>query len=406
MKINLYIIIFIFLYSCSFGQERRIPITYQSLVNQDSTNLYIYTSFSIPFNSLVFVKDGNIYKSNFTWTTELKSDKSEIIRDVKRFELSTDDYAVTVSADSFYKGFLSILCDTLKYNCSNLIEFGNTNFSYSFGETVLDLRTKLDSLLRVPIVTEELNNKHYLSNRGNIIPLSNSNYTIIFPNIDSNQDSLQIDIIQKNKTNKFHALKYEFENFVFATENKDVTVNFLQNTSNKSIYILNNFVESIEEGEFIISYIQNNKTYKNKLSLEWFDKPKSLSSNEIALDVLYSFFSKEKIDKISDLDDNEIYDGIKLFWNSNFPSKGRINGKMNEFFTRVDLAIEKFSISNKQNGYATDRGKIFIKYGEPDSIKREYTERDNIIELWNYKNINKTFIFNDISGIGNFTLVK
>lgn len=406
MKKIFFIIIFLIFYSCSFGQEQRIPILYQSFVNQDSTNLYIYTSFSIPYNTLVFVKDGNTYKSSFTWTTELKNDKSKIIREVEKYELSTDNYALTVSADSFYKGFLRINCDSSNYKISNLIEFGNTNFSYLFGETNLNMKDKLDSLLRVPIVTEFINNNYYLAERGNMLPLSKSNFAILLPNNDLSTDSLKLEIIQNNKVKQLSAKKFGYNNFVYSTKNSKVGLNFFKDSSLKSIYIIDVLEESIDEGELVISYTHNNNNYKNKLSVVWFNKPKSLSSNEIALAVMYTFFDKEIVDKISDLDDKDIYEGIKSFWNKNFPSKEQINGKMNEFFLRVDYTIDKFTVSNKLNGYKTDRGKVFIKYGEPDSINREYAERDNIIEIWYYKNINKTFIFKDISGIGNFTIVN
>jgi len=355
---------------------------------------------------LVFIKDGNAYKSSFTWTTELKNDKSKIIREVEKYELSTDNYALTVSADSFYKGFLRINCDSSNYKISNLIEFGNTNFSYLFGETNLNMKDKLDSLLRVPIVSELINNNYYLAERGNMLPLSKSNFAIVLPNIDLSSDSLNLEIIQNNKVKQLSAKKFGYNNFVYSTKNSKVGLNFYKDSSLKNIYIIDVLEESIDEGELVISYTHNNKNYKNKLSVVWFNKPKSLSSNEIALDVMYTFFDKEIVDKISDLDDKDIYEGIKSFWNKNFPSKEQINGRMNEFFLRVDYTIDKFTVSNKLNGYKTDRGKVFIKYGEPDSINREYAERDNIIEIWYYKNINKTFIFKDISGIGNFTIVN
>lgn len=77
---------------------------------------------------------------------------------------------------------------------------------------------------------------------------------------------------------------------------------------------------------------------------------------------------------------------------------------MNEFYERVDYAEENFSPLSKCNGSATDRGKIYIKFGKPNSISRSFNQFGKSIETWHYRKLSKVFEFVDQQGTGNFIL--
>ena len=76
-----------------------------------------------------------------------------------------------------------------------------------------------------------------------------------------------------------------------------------------------------------------------------------------------------------------------------------------EYFSRVDYCLKNFSIGDK--GLASDRAKIYLKYGQPDTIE-EYpyeTGRKPYI-IWRYYNLGLVFTFVDLKGIGEYVLVK
>lgn len=77
---------------------------------------------------------------------------------------------------------------------------------------------------------------------------------------------------------------------------------------------------------------------------------------------------------------------------------------MAEFYSRADYALENFAGITNQNGAKTDRGKIYIKFGKPDNIKRDYSQDEIVYELWTYTDIKKEFLFKDESGLGNYIL--
>jgi GWxTD domain-containing protein len=64
-----------------------------------------------------------------------------------------------------------------------------------------------------------------------------------------------------------------------------------------------------------------------------------------------------------------------------------------------------YSCAFYQEGWESDRGKIFLTYGKPDNIERHYSELEHRpYEIWTYLNNNWQFIFVDRSQTGTFPL--
>jgi len=82
------------------------------------------------------------------------------------------------------------------------------------------------------------------------------------------------------------------------------------------------------------------------------------------------------------------------------------NEALPQFAEKIRYADENFSTSQIK-GRDSDRGRISIKYGEPNEIKRSGAERlFNVWESWLYYGKGgRQFIFVDIEGAGIFELV-
>jgi len=80
------------------------------------------------------------------------------------------------------------------------------------------------------------------------------------------------------------------------------------------------------------------------------------------------------------------------------------NELMDEYFLRVNYANENFSTLSV-DGWLTDRGRIFIKFGQPDDIERHPFEIDSVpYEVWRYYSVRKIFVFIDRTGFGDYYL--
>ncbi len=75
-----------------------------------------------------------------------------------------------------------------------------------------------------------------------------------------------------------------------------------------------------------------------------------------------------------------------------------------EFARRMDTAARKFRTS-RTSGIDTDRGRIYVKYGEPDEVERRVLEVDRKPrEYWRYYGVGYVFVFIDLTGDDNFRL--
>ena len=79
------------------------------------------------------------------------------------------------------------------------------------------------------------------------------------------------------------------------------------------------------------------------------------------------------------------------------------NELMNEYYYRVHVANQRFS--GHREGWRNDRGMVYIIYGEPDAIEEHHMEMDSKpYMIWYYYSVNRSFIFVDNSGFGDYQL--
>ncbi|MCB5224971.1 MAG: GWxTD domain-containing protein [Candidatus Cloacimonadaceae bacterium] len=104
--------------------------------------------------------------------------------------------------------------------------------------------------------------------------------------------------------------------------------------------------------------------------------------------------------------ESQIPDAIEKFWQVRDPSPGTLRNEAREaFYQRVITADENFTIHKRLKGWKSDRGRIYIKYGEPSEILSESQPlgRDPYI-IWSYYQQNLEFIFTDSGGFGLYQL--
>jgi GWxTD domain-containing protein len=96
------------------------------------------------------------------------------------------------------------------------------------------------------------------------------------------------------------------------------------------------------------------------------------------------------------------------FWKLRDPdSSTPENERKLEYFERVKKADEMFR-GTREKGWRSDRGRVYIVYGEPSEIDRYPNEMDAYpYEIWSYNNIEGgvIFVFGDITGTGQMILI-
>ena len=114
------------------------------------------------------------------------------------------------------------------------------------------------------------------------------------------------------------------------------------------------------------------------------DKFEKINSTEGRREFLYDFW-KDRDNEIS-TSENEFY---------------------KNYFNRVNLSNQRYS-SISRVGWKSDRGRIFILYGDPSEIERYPNQVDSKpYEIWNYNELEGgvIFVFGDLTGFSDYTLL-
>ncbi len=174
-------------------------------------------------------------------------------------------------------------------------------------------------------------------------------------------------------------------------------------------------VDKLRPGEFKLSISLRGKRDKKLdgktkyFDLVWSERSTLLYDYESIINQL-SIISLPS--DLEDLKQQETYEdrlaAFNLFWAKRDPTPGTVeNETKTEFYRRVQVANENFSYLRKA-GWKTDRGRVYIVYGEPDQIE-DYPFMPNAYpyQEWHYYREAKyrKFVFIDETGDGDFRLV-
>ncbi|MFA5805796.1 MAG: GWxTD domain-containing protein [Melioribacteraceae bacterium] len=423
VRTNIHKITFLFLFSflitlSAQHKERQLPFLRtpifleKNIFFSDSSSI-CYFSYRIPFKELFFTKNDNKYTAGFVFDLEIKNANKIVDRKSLNKLVVVETYEETKTVDNFIQGVISFENKSKDYVIYPYLSITNSDQSIPLDSISVHNNLILKEKIGRPIVVQnnesqcESKNSFQLVNFMNTIPYSLKDYSILIPVVDSTANELNIKIEQDGKVKVNQRVTDYFYNEYKLKEcdNKIVLYSDKKHLNTK-YFVMKDFSYFLEEGNarLIISK-DNSKPVEFDFTVLWNDKPKSLMNPEFAIQVLEAIESKQKIETLLDADKNEYAKVLKKYWDEKTGNKKfAFNELENEYYKRADYSIDNFSTVSYPNGVKSDRGKIYIKYGKPDEIKREYSNSNIVIEIWKYLKLKKEFTYTDKSGLGNYTL--
>jgi GWxTD domain-containing protein len=210
--------------------------------------------------------------------------------------------------------------------------------------------------------------------------------------VSKNNADIYIDVITKkieNGTNQIYVripngINYGLNTNIIRIEFSEAQ-NILANAPNSDIPIIAAVERSIKCASFLL----------NRISIDLSQAIKQLRYVATETEI-------NSIDSGS-TDNDKLLRFIK-FWKKLDPSLNtERNEAMEEYYARIDYANKNFKAYSE--GWLTDKGHIYIVFGTPMNVERSNRSyADNrTYEQWTYGN-NRTFIFVDVSGFGDFRL--
>lgn len=391
-------------------KEKVLPVflEHHSILTEDSQKEIL--TYRIPYDILLFTKLNDNYEAKFSLSVEFYDSTMFILREIKSSTVTTNDYELTERNSVYFQDMIKfdMIPGTYKLKVGLLIE-GVTG-QYDLPPYKINVENLMNKKISSPIFVEKTNSENdeiSLVNFSNSLPLSPNTYEMLFCVYDSTISKLKYSIKNNNKV----ILEDSSNNYLSGT--LDIVKNnntFLikENKENKAqkVFTISNFSNLLIEGKYEIEFSLNNEKYKFPILVVWINKPKVLNNPEYAIKLVSYIDDDEVVKDLLFRDEENYYEELFNYWNSKYPSKGtKYNYAMNEYYARADYAIENFSSLNSIDGAETDRGRIYITYGKPSSVERNYSEKNEIMEIWHYEKLGRDFIFKDTSGTGKFSLV-
>lgn len=126
------------------------------------------------------------------------------------------------------------------------------------------------------------------------------------------------------------------------------------------------------------------------------------------IEVIATDAELQRIDNLGELDEKRRF--LMSFWQKRDPEPSTpVNEYRDAFYRRVQYANDRYT-NAYDDGWETDRGRVYIEYGTPGQVEPRLYERDMLPhEIWEYNNIpgegQAIFVFADQEGFGDFRLL-
>ena len=384
------LILLLLIFSCSFKNNSRDETRDNSSPVVTTKNIYSYSDeifntsidYSVPYNYFVFHRQKDSFKGSLAITIQIYDIDNHLIvfQESWNRDIILDKYETTRSTEDNFSFNKNINLDPGEYEIIIIIEdidSGNLikskkklslSTSNGFGEIILFAMGKADTYKEVDF---KLSSDY-------------SEFKLLFQYFGDDIDELSLEIINHKN--------------IFNQSYKDLIIDA------DGFYAINFTFPEGYYGDIDITISSS----KDKISKELFlyDNNAALWSNDITeiLGVMRYIFSSKEMKALKNMDEKQKIDFIVNYWKDKDPTQDtEENELLIEFTDRFNFSNE--NLSGVGRGWRTDRGKIYIVYGEPESIERFSGQDNSIFETWVYPS-GLQFVFQDRNRFGNFILVR
>ncbi len=375
----------------------------------------VFYSYKISNSQLFFEKENNIFNAGISVSLEIKDSlRNSVIRVFDKQNISVEDFELTNSENDFLQGIIQFKLSDGNYKIAAIISDANSKRERRMPP--IDLIINKSNIILNPIVFDagkvicENEESYILSNNSTSIPFNKPYFDLAIPVTDLNANSITFSV--KRGDSIFISNTKVTDSFLASPElilcDQNVVIKNVETGQKLKIFLLRDFSSNLSEGPVVLDVFTDDRTSSKtsfNLNVLWINKPRSLIDAELAIKILEIIEPKEVVSELQSMG-KDYNKTLVDYWDKKDPTPNtKFNELMNEFYNRIDYCEKSFRNIAGNGGAKSDRGKIYIKYGAPDSIDRSNNDDDKVVESWNYKKLHRTFIFLDKEGTGKFQLV-
>ena len=388
-------------YTSTAGTKVKYYQDYLSFLETDGkTKLDVFIK--VPYSSVQFIKTGQGFEAGYSVTVsifDVEEDRliTEKIWNEKIVALSFEQ---TVRETNFNLSHRSFELNSGTYKINTMLTDKDSRAEFT-SENILNIKDfskqpVLSDLMLVGKRTVVEGNSKIIPNVSRDLITEKEGIPLFF---ELYADSLT------EYTLKYTVTNQDEEIFYSNSEKRKI-----EKGSNQIFYTIDSL--SLNIGKFIVKVEVKNSSGETLSSSiksfvsRWEGVPSTITDLDKAVDQLIYIANPDEIDYIEGSETrNEKTKRFVEFWKKRDSNPAdEYNAIFNEYFNRVAFANENFT-SYSIEGWRSDRGMVLIILGLPDNIDRhpfEYYSKP--YEVWQYYDLNRSFIFIDNSGFGDYRL--
>ena len=397
-------------------------------------SVMLLVDFKAPYNFLVFhQKEGGDYESSLTFAVEILTNKKAVNRKILQRRVVVKSFKETESKNKFISG--AAVLDLKKGEYKFVAEFYDNNTQKLIKSHNEELKIETDKSSNLEIsdllfVSDVINSNQELalkplavSEKGhygkayeafvkvvshNKMPVKELTYELIrIINPDEEKES----VVKKGKIPAKSMVAIYPKVFVASDERSSSVSVKKSKQSFAKIVRLDIDSKKLSNAKYKLNITAKSATDSivktEEFENAWITMPYPLYDIDLALRLMEHILTPEETTSLMSGSEQDRHAKFKSFWKAKDPTPNtEYNEVMTEFFRRVDYTFFNF-YTPREFGWRTDRGKIYILYGKPESMDRKFPFNRPTEETWRYgPPINKTFTFVDKSNNGNYKLVE
>ncbi len=385
--------------SSKIKNESKINVNTQHWnTTEDSLNFYVH--FSMPLNNFVFKKQIDHFSSEIIFTLVLSDaeNKTQIHRESWREKISEPYYENTRDPDNYLKTEknIALLPGTYKLFLNVQDEDSRKNWKITKKIKLERVNYISPSLLFVKEDGGKMKQINFLIQKQDTIWLRTQ---VNFPPNDSLDGSVieEITPVEGNKNIEYFVIHNET-----IIDSGEVIIT---NAGIQNIYYLPIPITQHKSGSYKIELRYLEETQTTSFHYEF--KTKNYWTDEIdeVIGVMRYVLPYSEYKQLKGKDDSEKWEAINTYWKEKDPTPETTeNELLSELNDRVKFSNKNFSIL--MHGWRSDRGRIYIIYGEPQMVDESYRDnRGYNYQKWVYAN-GKEFLFIDRTMSGDYTLYQ
>jgi GWxTD domain-containing protein len=385
--------------------RRAAPGYFQEFLNFDSgengvTRVDVFIQ--VPYSFMQFIKVASGFSSAYDISISVFDPKKNNLIVEKRWseKVETNEFELTNSKTSYNLSLRSLNLAPGEYLIRSEVEDRESRRRFSL-ETPFMVRnfSSKPAISDIMLIARQ----QVLDGKKKIIPNVSRNVTAQKEGI---QLFFEISAREQREVDIMYLVSNE-ENVKLSEEKETITLN---QGKTQIFHTINMEDLSLGNYKITVNLMGRNETQITSVTKDFFSQwagvPSNIQDLDKAIDQLRYIAKPSEMDHIrSGSTQNDKIQRYVEFWKGKDPApQTDENEVFEEYYRRIDYANKNFS--HYTEGWKTDRGMVFITLGTPNNVERHPFDYDSKpYEVWEYYSINRSFVFVDQTGFGDYRLI-